>query len=84
MLLTTFQHLKRFGPKKELQLWSSGLLSWKYFECAKKNNNFSLFKETPEESELSPLYLSKKALAEEDVDFFCKKLAFQGILSHYP
>jgi len=36
MLLSTVKHLSGIGPKKEKQLWSSGILTWKDFDRQKK------------------------------------------------
>jgi uncharacterized protein YprB with RNaseH-like and TPR domain/predicted nuclease with RNAse H fold/dephospho-CoA kinase len=73
MLLSTFQHLKGISAKKELELWHSGKICWEDFEKA-QSKQLPLF-DNSNGSENSSLYLSKKALLEENVDFFAKSLS---------
>ena len=74
MLLNTFQHLSGISGKKELELWRSGVITWKDFE---RSQNYQLALLTSDDSENSPLYLSQKALKEEDADFFVRRLVPQ-------
>lgn len=73
MLLSTFQHLKGIGKKTERDLWRSGAVSWDDWEH-KQATQLSLFASTDNEFPDSPLYLSRKALQEEDAEFFAKRL----------
>jgi uncharacterized protein YprB with RNaseH-like and TPR domain/predicted nuclease with RNAse H fold/dephospho-CoA kinase len=75
MLLCTFQHLKGISKKKERELWRSGITFWKDLESL-QNNRFPLLKNIlePDDSRFS---LSKKALAEGDVEFFAERLPNQ-------
>jgi len=79
MLLSTFQHLKGVGTKKERDLWRSGIISWKDLELAKETQ-LSIFAGDPNKSKETLLSLSWKALEEEDAEFFAKCLARQ---EHY-
>lgn len=72
MLTYTFQHLKGVGAKTERGLWSSGVVSWDDFE-SRHTTQLSLFS-SEEESELSELSDSRKALLGEDADFFARSL----------
>jgi uncharacterized protein YprB with RNaseH-like and TPR domain/predicted nuclease with RNAse H fold/dephospho-CoA kinase len=72
MLTCTFQHLKGVGEKTERGLWSSGVVSWEDFE-SRRTTQLSLFGEA-EESKLSELSDSRKALLDEDADFFARNL----------
>jgi uncharacterized protein YprB with RNaseH-like and TPR domain/predicted nuclease with RNAse H fold/dephospho-CoA kinase len=72
ILLCTFQHLKGISKDKERDLWRSGVIFWKDLESL-RNNKFPLLKNILEPDN-SLFYLSKKALAEEDTEFFAKRL----------
>lgn len=72
MLTSTFQHLKGVGAKTERGLWSSGVVSWEEFE-SRRTPQLSLFG-PEEESNLSELSDSRKALLDEDADFFARSL----------
>jgi uncharacterized protein YprB with RNaseH-like and TPR domain/predicted nuclease with RNAse H fold/dephospho-CoA kinase len=72
MLTYTFQHLEGVGEKTERGLWSSGVVSWEDFE-SRRMPQLSLFGESDETS-LSKLSASRKALRDEDVDFFARNL----------
>jgi uncharacterized protein YprB with RNaseH-like and TPR domain/predicted nuclease with RNAse H fold/dephospho-CoA kinase len=75
MLLCTFQHLKGISKKKECDLWRSGIIFWKDLESL-QNNRFPLLKNIlePDDSRFS---LSKRALAEGNVEFFAERLPNQ-------
>ena len=74
MLLCTFQHLKGISKKKEQDLWRSGIIRWEDFESIK--NKLPLLKDIcpPDDSFFN---LSRRALAEEDLEFFTKMLPSQ-------
>lgn len=72
MLTSTFRHLKGVGQKTERGLWSSGVVSWDVFET-RRTPQLSLFGNTAEDSP-SELSESKRALLEEDADFFARSL----------
>jgi len=72
MLTYTFQHLKGVGEKTERGLWSSGVVSWEDFD-SRRTPQLSLFG-PEEESNLSQLSDSRKALLDEDADFFARSL----------
>ena len=74
MLLSTFQHLKGISTKRELDLWRSGIVSWEDLE-SKKNLQLSIFTNGSFFSKDSLLYSSWKALEEEDIEFFSKRLS---------
>ncbi len=74
MLINTFQHLSGISAKKELELWRSSVITWKDFERSRKNQ-LALF--SSNDSENTPLFLSKKALKEENAVFFAQRLARQ-------
>jgi uncharacterized protein YprB with RNaseH-like and TPR domain/predicted nuclease with RNAse H fold/dephospho-CoA kinase len=74
MLTCTFRHLKGVGEKTERGLWSSGVVSWEDFEAQRTTTQLSLFGGTEEDSHISELTDSKRALAEEDADFFARSL----------
>ncbi len=70
MLISTFQHLHGIGRIKELELWNSGIISWDKYGDRQKQLSF-----LPEESEAAKvLESSRKALAEENADFFAQRL----------
>lgn len=73
MLTSTFLHLKGVGAKTERGLWSSGVLSWEDFE-SQHTSQLSLFSPEPEDSNFSELSDSRRALLEEDADFFARCL----------
>jgi uncharacterized protein YprB with RNaseH-like and TPR domain/predicted nuclease with RNAse H fold/dephospho-CoA kinase len=77
MLLCTFQHLKGISKKKEQDLWRSGIIRWEDFESFK--NKLPLLKDIcpPNDSFFN---LSRRALAEENLEFFAKMLPIQ---EHY-
>jgi uncharacterized protein YprB with RNaseH-like and TPR domain/predicted nuclease with RNAse H fold len=81
MLLSTFQHLKGIGAKKELALWSLGITSWDELE-AKREPQLPLFAASPNGNgaQGALFYASRKALAESDAEFFAKTLSRQ---EHY-
>ncbi len=70
MLQCTFRHLDGIGIKRELNLWQSGIISWDDLESS-QNKQLLLF-----ESALgkSFLYYSKKALEQEDSEYFAERL----------
>ena len=78
MLLSTFQHLKGIGAKKELILWDSGITSWEALEVRQKPQ-LSLFAhfQNGNEATKSLFFDSQKALAEDDTEFFAKNLSRQ-------
>jgi uncharacterized protein YprB with RNaseH-like and TPR domain/predicted nuclease with RNAse H fold/dephospho-CoA kinase len=78
MLISTFQHIRGIGKKKERNLWLSGITSWKDFEL-KNNQQLSIFSSYSSDKD-SILFSSEKALAQEDADFFAQALAPQ---EHY-
>ncbi len=73
MLIHTFQHIRGITSKKELTYWKSGVVSWKDFEHSNPCQ-YSLLFDNISNTTNSPLNLSQKALAEEDVDFFAQHL----------
>jgi uncharacterized protein YprB with RNaseH-like and TPR domain len=77
ILLCTFQHLRGISKKKEQDLWRSGIIRWEDFESIK--NKLPLLKDIcpPDDSFFN---LSRRALAEEDLEFFRKMLPSQ---EHY-
>jgi uncharacterized protein YprB with RNaseH-like and TPR domain/predicted nuclease with RNAse H fold/dephospho-CoA kinase len=81
MLSSTFQHLKGIGAKKELALWSSGIVSWDRLET-KQEPQLSLFAASlnGNGAKGSFFYASRKAMAENDAEFFAKTLPRQ---EHY-
>jgi uncharacterized protein YprB with RNaseH-like and TPR domain/predicted nuclease with RNAse H fold/dephospho-CoA kinase len=72
MLSSTFIHLAGIGAKTERGLWSSGVMSWEDFE-SRRSAQLSLFTSN-EDSSISELADSKRALLEEDADFFARSL----------
>lgn len=86
MLIHTFQHLWGITPKKEYAFWQSGVISWKEYEKSFPSQ-YSLFSDDTSSPPDSPLYLSQKALAGEDVDFFANNLPnheFYRIAASFP
>jgi uncharacterized protein YprB with RNaseH-like and TPR domain/predicted nuclease with RNAse H fold/dephospho-CoA kinase len=75
MLLCTFQHLKGIGKDKEHDLWRSGITLWEDLE-SQRDSQLPLFKNI-DEPESSPFYFSRQALAQEDAEFFAKRLPNQ-------
>lgn len=72
MLTSTFQHLTGIGPKTERGLWSSGVVSWEDFEL-RRTPQLSMFPIEPED-QASELSDSRRALLEENADYFAKGL----------
>ena len=70
MLISTFQHLKGIGIKREKEFWRSGILSWEDF-IEKKDAQLSLFGHGESQDILST---SLKAFEEKDADFFARLL----------
>lgn len=79
MLLSTFQHLKGIGVKKELDLWCSGVTCWEDLE-AREGRQLSLFTSASNGKGSALFYSSRKALDAEDAEFFAKRLPCQ---EHY-
>lgn len=73
MLLSTFQHLQGIGAKTELALWRAGIKSWSDFEM-KRGVQLSIFGNAIDNSSVSPLTDSRKALENEDATFFAQRL----------
>lgn len=71
MLLSTFKHLSGIGPKKEKQLWYSGILTWKDFDRQKKQLSQLPGFIRPEQQELSE---SWEAYRCGDTAYFAHKL----------
>lgn len=76
MLLSTFQHLRGIGAKKEIGLWGSGLISWDDVEL-RREPQLSLFPTFSNGSRNGLFYFSRKALEENDAEFFAKNLPRQ-------
>jgi uncharacterized protein YprB with RNaseH-like and TPR domain/predicted nuclease with RNAse H fold/dephospho-CoA kinase len=70
MLISTFQHLKGIGVKREKEFWRSGILSWKDF-IEKEDVQLSLFGQSEGRNILST---SLNAFEEEDANYFARLL----------
>ena len=70
MLEHSFRHLKGIGPKKERELWNSGIFSWDDFDL-KQQRQLAIFDNQGE----SILNSSRQALQKKDIDFFCNALS---------
>lgn len=70
MLISTFQHLKGIGVKREQEFWRSGILSWEDF-IEKKSGQLNLFGHRENDNILSA---SLKAFEDKDSDFFARLL----------
>ncbi|PHJ61573.1 hypothetical protein VF14_09160 [Nostoc linckia z18] len=73
MLLSTFQHLKGIGSKTENELWRSGIVSWDDWEL-KQATQLSIFDINTDNSRKSFIQASRKAIEDENADFFADKL----------
>ena len=74
LLPSTFLHIKGISPKRELELWQKGIVSWDALE-ATLNPQTSLFEDSPNGGNAwSILAQSRQALREENADFFSEKL----------
>lgn len=73
MLLSTFQHLKGIGVKKELDLWCSGVTCWEDLE-ARERRQLSLFESASNGKKSDLFHSSRKALQAEDAEFFAERL----------
>jgi len=71
MLISTFQHLRGIGAKKERNFWRSGILSWNDL-MLKQKSQLSIFEDDKGDSDFLE---SLAALKNEDIDFFTKRLA---------
>lgn len=71
MLTATFQHLPGIGPRKEQQLWRSGITSWDEFERSREQQ-LSLF--GGNSSVVNLTQSSRIALEQRDLAFFAKRL----------
>jgi uncharacterized protein YprB with RNaseH-like and TPR domain/predicted nuclease with RNAse H fold/dephospho-CoA kinase len=76
MLTYTFQHIRGIGPKKERELWRSGVKSWEDLALRNKTQ-LSMFSIPDEKNGRGPLYESRQALEAEDADFFAHGLPRQ-------
>lgn len=74
LLPSTFLHIKGISPKRELELWQKGIVSWDALEAI-LNPQTSLFEDQPNGGNIwSVLAQSRQALQEENADFFSEKL----------
>jgi uncharacterized protein YprB with RNaseH-like and TPR domain len=73
MLTSTFQHIKGIGKIKEKSLWRKGILSWDEYEDFLASN-FPLFANLEDFETEKFFELSRKALAQSDLDFFGRYL----------
>ncbi|MBO3461663.1 ribonuclease H-like domain-containing protein [Aetokthonos hydrillicola Thurmond2011] len=73
MLLSTFRHLKGIGAKTENELWRSGVVSWDHWET-KKATQLSIFDLNADNSRQSLIQASRKAIENENADFFAESL----------
>ncbi|HZW24012.1 MAG TPA: ribonuclease H-like domain-containing protein [Gallionella sp.] len=73
-LPSTFLHIKGISPKKELELWNKGIVSWDALE-ATLNPQASLFEDQSSGVDTrSALVQSRQALQEGNADFFSNQL----------
>jgi uncharacterized protein YprB with RNaseH-like and TPR domain/predicted nuclease with RNAse H fold/dephospho-CoA kinase len=70
MLTATFQHLPGIGPRKEQQLWRSGVTSWDELDRSREQQ-LSFFSD---DSAVELTHSSRVALEERDVAFFATRL----------
>ncbi len=75
MLIHTFQHIRGITQKKEQDFWRSGITSWEEFDRLQQGKQLTLFTLNGADDSSSPLYPSRKALAQEDTVFFISGLA---------
>lgn len=74
LLPSTFLHIKGISPKRELELWQKGIVSWDALEAALAPQT-SLFEDQSGGLDTrSVLAQSRQALQEENADFFSEKL----------
>ncbi len=74
LLPSTFLHIKGISPKRELELWQKGIVSWDALE-ATLNPQTSLFEDQPNGGNIwSILAQSRRALQDKNADFFSEKL----------
>ncbi|MBN3869512.1 ribonuclease H-like domain-containing protein [Nostoc sp. JL33] len=73
MLLSTFQHLKGIGAKTENELWRSGIVSWDDWEL-KQATQLSIVDINTDKSRNNFIQASRKALEDENTDFFAENL----------
>lgn len=73
MLLSTFRHLKGIGAKTENELWRSGIVSWDDWEL-KQATQLSIFDINTDNSRNSFIQASRKAIENENADFFAENL----------
>jgi uncharacterized protein YprB with RNaseH-like and TPR domain/predicted nuclease with RNAse H fold/dephospho-CoA kinase len=74
MLWSTFQHLvKGIGAKKEAALWLSGVASWEDLQL-RLEPQLVLFASQSNGLKNGAFFLPRKALEEEDTEFFAQRL----------
>lgn len=72
-LRSTFQHIPGISPRKEQELWRSGILTWDDFERV-EGNQLALFDFPKTDSVSTLIEQSHEALSSGDVDFFADLL----------
>ncbi len=76
MLFHTFQHLRGITPRKEQDLWRSGITSWDEFDRLQiKQLPLPLFPPDSSDNSNSPLSPARIALENKDIAYFVSRLA---------